>query len=94
MWACSKQGVFVNKSKIFVIISRCYGSCENIRVVIFGERLHSPLFRNKRFGELSGFLETLFFFKSHAASTIRSNMDIYFMVECHIATCPDDHMAV
>ena len=63
LWACSKQGVFVNKSKIFVIISRCYGSCENIRVVIFGERLHSPLFRNKRFGELSGFLETLFFFQ-------------------------------
>ena len=60
----------------------------------FGERLHSPLFKNKRFGELSGFLETLFFFKSHAASTIRTNVDIYFMVECHIATCPDDHMAV
>ena len=22
------------------------------------------------------------------------NDKIYFMVECHIATCPDDHMAV
>ena len=46
-----KTRCFCNKSKIFVIISRCYGSCENIRVVIFGKRLHSPLFRNinKRF---------------------------------------------
>ena len=94
MWASSTQGVFENKSKIFVIVLRCYVSCEIIRVATFGERLHSPLFRNKRFGELSRFLENPFFFNSHAASTIRTNVDIYFMAECHIATCPDDHMAV
>ena len=94
MWASSKQGVFENKSKIFVIISRCYGSCEIIRVATFGERLHRPLSRNKKFRELSRFLETLFFFNSHAASTIRTNVDIYLMVDCHIATCPDDRMAV
>ena len=40
------------------------------------------------------FLRPFFFFNSHAASTIRTNVDICFMVECHIATCPDDHMAV
>ena len=57
-----KQGFFKNKAKIFVIISRCYESCEIIRVAMFGERLHGPLLRNKRFDELSRFLETLFFF--------------------------------
>ena len=55
-----KQGFFKNKAKIFVIISRCYESCEIIRVAMFGERLHSPLLRNKRFGELSRSLENLF----------------------------------
>ena len=34
------------------------------------------------------------FFNSHAASTIRTNVDIYLMVDYHIATCPDDRMAV
>ena len=58
-----KQGFFKNKAKIFVIISRCYESCEIIRVAMFGERLHGPLLRNKRFDEFSRFLETLFFFQ-------------------------------
>ena len=62
LWALSKHGVFENKSKIFVMVSRCYGTCEIIRFAMFRERLHSSSFRNKRFGELSRSFGNLFFF--------------------------------
>ena len=75
LWASSNKDFL--KTKQNVIISRYYGICEIIRAATFGERLHNPFFRNKRFGELSRFLENLFFFNSH--STIRTNVDIYFV---------------